>query len=55
MSKSETPAIEELRARVIRPAMRHLVAHTLDERQVHIAARRSVFPDSADAAHKDSG
>jgi hypothetical protein len=32
--------------------MRHLVAHTLNERQLHVPFARPVFPDSADAAHK---
>src|ERR1043165_9273309 len=38
-------------ARVVRAAMRHLVAHSRDERSVDRSFARAVFPDSTDAAH----
>src|SRR5947209_13859395 len=50
-AEAETPAVEQARARVVRPAVRHRVAQALDGRALHAPLRRPVLPDSADAAH----
>src|ERR1051326_1706919 len=53
-AQAQTPFVEQFRARVVRPAVRHLVAHTLDRRALDAPRRRTVLPDSADAAHESA-
>src|SRR5947209_11105642 len=52
-AKAEAAArvVKEQRARIIRPAMLHLVAHPFNERTLNAPARCSVLPDSTDATH----
>src|SRR6266545_3386817 len=52
-AKTETAAslIEKQRTFIIRAAMSHLIAHSLDERNVNPPFARTVFPNSADATH----
>ncbi len=51
-AETQTAAVEEFRAHVVRPAVRHPVAHLLDYAKLDAPLRRPVLPDSADAAHK---
>ena len=51
-SKSTAAIVEKQFTGIVRATMRHHVAHALDERQLNIAARRSVFPDSANTTHR---
>src|SRR5437762_3884531 len=50
-SKSSAAFIKDQFAGVVRTAMRHDIAHALDESALDIALRRSVFPNSTNAAH----
>ena len=50
-TKAAAPFVKEQLARVVRSAMRHHVAHALNQRALDSAFSRSVFPDSADSAH----
>jgi hypothetical protein len=54
VAEAQPPAVEQLRARVVRPAVRHPVAHPFDERQFDPSLARTVLPDTADAAHERS-
>jgi hypothetical protein len=44
--------VKEQLTSIVRPAMRHHVAHPLNQRALDIAARGSVFPNSTNAAHQ---
>src|SRR5436190_23473590 len=50
-SKSAAVIVKEVLADGIGPAVRHRVAHPLDERQIDTAAARTILPNSDDAAH----
>src|SRR5436853_888979 len=50
-SKAAPRVVENQFASVIRTAMRHRVAHRHEQVAPNIAARRTVFPESANAAH----
>src|SRR5664279_3076372 len=52
-SKAEaaTAIIENMGAGVIRPTMRHCVAHRFDQRQFDASLARSIFPNSDNSAH----
>src|SRR5260370_42145421 len=53
--KAETAAllVENQFSSIVRPAMRHHIAHRSQQLAPDIAARCSVFPNSADAAHDE--
>src|SRR5260370_16401644 len=50
-TKTAARVVKDQLAGIVRAAMRHHVAHRSDQRALDIPLRRSVFPDSADAAH----
>src|SRR6185436_7307499 len=50
-AKATATVVKDKRAGVVRPTMRHHIAHALNQRAVDIAARRRIFPDSANTTH----
>src|SRR5207253_1115161 len=55
MAEAAPSFIKEERACIIRPAMRHSVAHLLYKRQRNAPAlRRTILPNSANTTHENS-
>jgi hypothetical protein len=45
------PSKDQL-ARIVRPAMRHLIAHAREQRRLNSSFARPVFPNSTNSTHK---
>ena len=52
MAEAAPALVKQKRARIVRPAMQHAVAHALHERKVNAPRTRSIFPNSANTAHE---